>query len=115
MEYSLEHIHHSHLKTFLKKLALVGSRASPDYSPKTKHPNKHSTEKDLKETIHNLKQELQKTTLERDQEAKENKTKIAELNVTLLSIKTKMHEVIEHKKQRQKRIDELEQKIKNQA
>ena len=49
--------------------------------------------------------------VERDNAIEKNRKQIHELNAALLSIKTRMDKFIEHKKDREKRIRELEKKI----
>ena len=61
--------------------------------------------------IHQLEHELEQVKIERDRALEENKEKIHELNIALLSIKTRMENLIEHKREREKRIRELEKKI----
>lgn len=61
--------------------------------------------------IKELEHELGQVRTERDRALGENKEKIHELNLALLSIKTRMEKFIEHKREREKRIRELENKI----
>lgn len=68
-------------------------------------------ENELIGKISSLERELEQARLERDNALEENKQKIHELNIALLSVKTRMEKLIEHKREREKRIRELEKKI----
>ena len=67
-------------------------------------------EKELFEKIGELEHELQLAKQERDNAIEKNRKQIHELNAALLSIKMKMDNFID-KKEREKRIRELEKKI----
>ena len=68
-------------------------------------------EKELFEKIDELEHELQQAKQERDNAIELNRKQIHGLNAALLSIKTRMEKFIENKKEREKRIMELEKKI----
>lgn len=70
-------------------------------------------EKGLLEKIDELEHELQQAKQERDNAIEQNRKQIHELNDALLSIKMRMENLIEHKKEREERIMELEKKIKS--
>ena len=72
-------------------------------------------EKGLFEKIDELEHELQQAKQERDNAIEQNSKQIHELNDALLSIKMRMEAFIEHKKEREERIIELEKKIKGKA
>ena len=75
----------------------------------------NAKENELIGKINSLERELEQARLERDSALEENKQKIHELNIGLLSVKTRMEKLIEHKREREKRIRELEKKINKKA
>ncbi|MAE42582.1 hypothetical protein CMO93_02330 [Candidatus Woesearchaeota archaeon] len=121
-QHSLERINHSQIKDFFRSLCIVGNRYEKKEHPvyenlqhlEKKHFKKPKaiTEKEPKNKMKALEQELQEVKNERDEAVGENRKQIHELNVALLSIKTRMNEILEHKKEREKRVKELEEKIR---
>lgn len=123
---SLEHINPSNLKQFVRKLSIVSSRhankqagINSGYKDKIEQNSKEkklleskNIENALRKRVHDLEQELMHTKEERDAAIDENKSRINELNIALLSVKEKMKEFIEAKKAREKRIRHLENKIR---
>jgi len=108
----------SDLNSHLKKL----SKSSKPSELKTKIDNVLTTEKqilksktskshdeDLKKRIHKLENELKEVTKEKDDAINKNKGQISELTISLLSVKTRLSNFIEEKKERDKK---LERKIK---
>ena len=69
------------------------------------------TERALRTKIQQLEHELQQTRKEKNRALTENRNKINELNIALLSIKTQIKEIIHYKKERDKRLRGLERKI----
>ena len=67
--------------------------------------------KEMFEKIDAMEHELQLAKQERDNAIEKNRKQIPELNAALLSIKMRMDKFIEHKREREKRIRELEKKI----
>ena len=126
MEHALEHINPSQIKDFFRSLCLVSNRYKkkehPVYETLKHLEKKHfktlekkseaAIEKDLEVKINRLERELHQTKKERDKAVGENREQIHELNVSLLSIKTRMNEILEYKRQRERRIRELERKIR---
>jgi|TARA_B100001964_G_scaffold29367_1_gene29964 hypothetical protein len=107
-------ISHSNLKKFVRKLCIVINRSSEKehYADDLGIPLENvSTKEVLKAKIQHLEHELQKTKKEKDNALNENKKKIDELNIALLSIKTQIKEIIHYKKERNKRLRSLEKKI----
>jgi prefoldin subunit 5 len=72
-----------------------------------------SVEKDLKIRIENLEKDLLQARTERDKAVKYNRERIKEINDSLTSIKSKITEVADSKRERTRRLAELEQKISN--
>jgi|TARA_B100001971_G_C17878289_1_gene376765 hypothetical protein len=107
-------ISHTNLKKFVRKLSIVANRSAEkeNYTHDTGIPLKNvSTEKILKTKIQHLEKELEQTKIEKDKALNENKKKIDELNIALLSIKTQIREIIHYKKERNKKLKSLERKI----
>jgi len=115
MELSLEHLDPTQAKRFLRKLCIVRDRKivkqyvahgplenikSPSKQFKAITYHKDHIALELKNKIHELESELQKTKQERDRAVVDNKKQIDELNLALLSVKTKMNEYIEVKKKK---------------
>ncbi|MBN4049132.1 hypothetical protein JYT91_00775 [archaeon AH-315-M20] len=123
-QYPLEHINPSQVKNFFRSLCVVSNRyahkeqavSHRHITKLKKHPKIKESEavieKELEVKINQLEQELHQTKQERDKAVDENKKQIHELNVALLSIKTRMNEILEHKKEREKIVRELERKIR---
>ena len=107
-------ISHTNLKKFVRKLSTITQRSTEkeNYAHDTGMPLKNvSTEKVLKAKIQHLEKDLKQTKIEKDEALNENKKKIDELNIELLSIKTQIKEIIHYKKERNKRLKSLEKKI----
>tara|TARA_Y100000310_G_scaffold264740_1_gene275480 strand:+ start:185 stop:550 length:366 start_codon:yes stop_codon:yes gene_type:complete len=107
-------ISHSNLRKFVRKLYTVINRSSEKehYADDLGIPLENaSTKQVLKTKIQQLEHELQKAKKEKDHALNENKKKIDELNIALLSIKTQIKEIIHYKKERNKRLRSLEKKI----
>jgi len=130
MEYSFEHLDNSQVKRFLKQLCVVINRPKQSHHVVSKPIVKSNLSKkpDLKQTkeliyhdprvedefktrIHFLEEALEKTKQERDNALEENKIQIRELNLALLSIRTRMSEFIKAKNEREKRVEYLEKRI----
>jgi len=125
METFLQDIDSSEIKHFFKHICIVSNnpvRKKRHFDVKKKYvePKKmhelakiqRSAEKELKDNIPNLEYELQHVRKERDKAVGENREQIQELNVAVLSVKTKLHNYIEEKKERARRMKELEEKIR---
>ena len=69
-------------------------------------------ERELLQKIENLENELKIVKGERDEAVELNKERIHELTATLLSVKTRINTFAERKEERERRIKELESKIK---
>ena len=111
---SLEDIDISNLKNFLIKLCVVSSRhAERGFAISHFQAQfENLTENSLRDKIKQLEEDLQKAKEERDRALKENRNRIDELNIALMSIKTRIDEVIKAKKEREARTSYLEAKIK---
>jgi len=111
---SWNEISNSNLKKFVRKLCIVINRSTEKehYADELGIPlDEVSTEKGLKAKIQHLEEELKQTKIDKDKALNENKKKIDELNLALLSIKTQIKEIIHYKKERNKRLKSLEKKI----
>lgn len=116
---SLDNIDPLKVKALFRKLCMVGG----GYAKKEHYihdlgiePKKYEgpytpAERALRVKIQQLEQELQQTRKEKDNALTENKNKISELNIELLSIKTKIKELIHYKKERDRKMRNLEKKI----
>ena len=127
---SLENINPSQINNFFSKLCVISNRYAKKQHDtalfskvrkmhlrkvsklKSKIRVEMATEMELREKIQGLELELQQTRQDRDHALEENKKQIHELNVSLLSIKTRMNEIHDHKKERERRVRELERKIR---
>jgi len=96
----------SNLKNFFKRLCRVSSK----YENKDVSIEK-STKDLLKVRIKQLEDELQEVIEEKNKALKYNRGKINELNFSLLSIKSKVNELLQDRKKRGIRIRSLERKI----
>ncbi|MFH0868496.1 MAG: hypothetical protein V1831_04235 [Candidatus Woesearchaeota archaeon] len=106
MQTSFENINPSNLKNFVRKLSAVSGKypkAKPYKIPET------ATENELRDTIYQLGDELQKTKEERDMAVEDNRNKIDELTNALASVKTTIKDLLEAKKER---VKHLERKIR---
>jgi len=79
----------------------------------TKH-SEEAKEKQFREQIKRLENDLYQARKERDKAKDENKHKIDQLATTVISIKERISNIIRAKMQKEKRINELNQKIDNQ-
>jgi hypothetical protein len=116
---SLENIDPLKVKALFRKLCIVGN----GYAKKEHYihdlgiqPKKYggpytSAERALMAKIQQLEQELQQTRKEKDKALIENRKKVNELNIELLSIKTKIKELIHYKQERDRKLRNLEKKI----
>ena len=107
---TLKHLENKHFKTSENQRFSVPQK-SKRFSREI-NKSEAAIEKELKDKIFQLEHELHQTRQERDKSIGENREQIHELNVSLLSIKTRMNEILEHKKQRERRVRELERKIR---
>ena len=118
---SFDKINPSSLKNLFRKLCMVSNwyakknniNSNLSHSEKVKkHYNLDTaTGKKLKARIQQLEEDLLKTSEERDAALEENRDRIKELEVALLSIKTKIEKMILAKKEKEKRIKYLERDI----
>ena len=107
------------VKNFFKKACIASRKFSGDYSyanevlsePKEDLSKYNPQERVLRKKIQDLEQELKKTKQEKEQAENENRKKIDELNVALSSIKNEIKELIHYKKERNKKLRNLEKKI----
>ena len=125
----LDYIHPSRIKDFFRNICAI----SPRYVKKN-HPiesagsgERHLTvvpvkkykkeslktndANQLKSKINELEEHIEHLTLERDTAIEKNKAKIDDLTLSLLSIKTKVQDLLHLKSMRERRIRELENKI----
>ena len=103
---SLDDIDASNLKNFFRKLSITSSRYG------TEDANLEKATKDiLKARIGQLEEELNKAIEGKNKVLKENRSRINELNFSLLSIKAKMNELLQARRRRDVRIRSLERKI----
>ena len=110
---SLENINSLNIQDFFRKLSVVYNRKiSPRCISRDEISKAVAEEEKLQVKIHNLEEELCKTTWERDRALGENRDKINELNEALVSMKRLIHELLESKKQR---IRHLESKIRREV
>lgn len=70
-----------------------------------------ATESALRQRIQQLEEDLLKTSEERDSALEENKAKIDELRIDLLSLREAVKRIIKSKLAKEKRIRQLEEKI----
>jgi seryl-tRNA(Sec) selenium transferase len=104
---SLGYIEPSQLKIFFRKLCIVSGRyAEEDNYMET------ATKEMLKARVQELEEELQQIREEKDMAVKENKDKINELSLALLSIKTEINELLEAKKEREMKVKGLERRMR---
>ncbi|HJO02252.1 MAG: hypothetical protein QGI89_00695 [Candidatus Woesearchaeota archaeon] len=104
---SLDHTDIANLKNFFRKLCLVSTR----YTKKDKS-TETATKEMLKIRVLELEEEVHKAKEERDKALEENKNKINQLNGALISVKIKMNELLQAKKEKEIRTRNLERKIR---
>ncbi|MAH01808.1 MAG: hypothetical protein QF798_03960 [Candidatus Woesearchaeota archaeon] len=104
---SLDSIDSANLKNFFRKLCLVSTR----YTKKDKYIET-ATKEMLKVRVQKLEEEVHKAKEERDKALEENRSKINQLSGTLISVKTKMNELLQDKKEKAIRTRNLERKIR---
>jgi|TARA_B100001964_G_scaffold244968_1_gene329115 chromosome segregation ATPase len=104
---SLDHINPSDLKNFLRKICIVSSR----HVREDKYLGT-ATKEMLRARVQELEKELRQIREEKDSALKENRDKINELNIDLLSIKTKINELLQAKKEKEMRVKNLEIKLR---
>lgn len=125
----LENIHPSQIKDFFREICKITISQQKKYHQFSHQNIKLQKEKEipfqkykkgkfqsenvdeLKQHIKELEQQLQETKQERDRAIEQNRNKISDLNLALLSIKTKTEELLHIKRQRERRITDLEKKI----
>ena len=125
----LDYIHPSRIKDFFRHICAISPRyvkkshprefASSDERHLTvvpvkkykKESLKTNDANQLKSRINELEERIEHLTLERDTAIEKNKIKIDDLNLALLSIKTKVQDLLHLKSMRERRIRELEHKI----
>ncbi|MBI2523243.1 hypothetical protein HYW19_02550 [Candidatus Woesearchaeota archaeon] len=107
------------IKSFFRKLSAI----SDSYSDKEHYvddfgiqPKKYEgpytkAETPLRERIKQLEEDLLKVSEERDIALEENRKKIDELNITLLSVRETLEKLRKAKERKEKRIRQLEEKI----
>ena len=66
---------------------------------------------ELRQYIQELEEQLREAKQERDSAVQENRARISDLNMALLSVKTKMESYFHAKMERERRIRDLEKKI----
>ena len=71
-----------------------------------------ATKEMLRARVQELEKELRQIREEKDSALKENRDKINELNIDLLSIKTKINELLQAKKEKEMRVKNLEIKLR---
>ena len=99
-------------KSHPKELVNSEQRLPAVFSKKYKKDSlKTDDANQLKARINELEDHIEQLTLERDTAIDKNKAKIDDLNLALLSIKTKVQELLHLKSIRDRRIRELEHKI----
>jgi len=103
---SLDSIDASNLKNFFRKLCIASS------SYENEDTSLENATKDmLKVRVNQLEVELKKEIESKNKVLEENSNKINELNFSLLSIKAKMNELLQARKNRDIRVRSLENKI----
>jgi len=114
---SFNDIHKPQMKNFFKKLVMIthGHSKKERYiagiQPKQYKGAYTKAEKVLRAKIELLEDELSQTSVERDAALEENRRRIDDLNLALLSVKEGMEKLIKSKKQKERRIRQLEEKI----
>lgn len=103
---SFDNINASNLKSFFRKLCSISSRYENEDVILEK-----STKDMLRVRIKQLEEELKKAIEGKNKVLKENRSRINELNFSLLSIKAKLNELLQDRKKRDIRIRSLERKI----
>lgn len=110
---SLENISLSSLKNFLIKLSTASNRhTKKEHIAYSETQFENAAKKELIGRIQQLEKELQQAKEERDKALNENRNDINELGIALLSIKARMNEILEAKKERECKIKQLEAKIR---
>jgi len=71
-----------------------------------------ATKEMLRARVQELEKELRQIREEKDSTLKENRDKINELSIDLLSIKTKINELLQAKKEKEMRVKNLEIKLR---
>ncbi len=104
---SLANINPLYVKNFFRKLCVASSRCvREDKYLET------ATREMLKARVQELEEELQQIREEKDMALKENRNKIDELNLALLSIKTEVNELLQAKKEKEMRFMNLSGRIR---
>ena len=103
---SLDNIDASNLKNFFRKLCSASGRYENE-DASLERANKNI----LKVRIGQLEEELKKAIEGKNKVLRENRSRINELNFSLLSIKAKMNELLQDRKKRDIRVRSLEKKI----
>ena len=125
----LDYIHPSRIKDFFRHICAISSRYVKKNHPREfvnseerhltvipvkkykKESLKTNDANQLKSKISELEEHIEQLTLERDTAIEKNKAKIDDLTLSLLSIKTKVQDLLHLKSMRERRIRELEHKI----
>ena len=96
-------------RNFFRKLCIAYRNLSHDDFPET------DSKEMLKTKIRELEKELKLAREEKDNALSENRNKIDELTVALLSIKTKVNELVQAKREKEKRLRDLSGRIRREA
>lgn len=103
---SFDNSNPSKVKDLFRKICILGHGAeNGNYVPNS------SAEKALRYKIKELENELQQARKEKDKALTENKSRINELSIQLLSVKTGIRELMHYKQERDRRLRSLEKKI----
>tara|TARA_Y100000310_G_scaffold241784_1_gene245864 strand:- start:26787 stop:27200 length:414 start_codon:yes stop_codon:yes gene_type:complete len=116
---SFEGIDKPHINNLFKKLVLIGNGLAKksSYIAKLGIQPKHyegpysKSEEILRAKINELEEDLLKTSEERDAALEENRRRIDDLNLALLSVKEGLGKIISDKRKKEKRIRLIEEKI----
>ena len=116
---SFEGIKTSNAKNLLKKICVItcGSEEKSNFlhdlniEPKSYSGPYTKSEQALKTKIIQLEQDLLKTSHQRDMALEENRRRVDELKMSLISVKETLRKIIRVKSRKDKRIRMLEEKI----
>jgi chromosome segregation ATPase len=116
---SFDNLNSSKIKSFFKKISAI----SDSYSDKEQDISKYGIEAKkfagpynkaeyaLRSRVQELEEQLSKTSEERDSALEENRRRIDQLNITLLSVRENLEKLRKSKERKEKRIRQLEEKI----
>ena len=103
----------------MRKILLVRARKSRtsriDSIKNIKTKNLDMDHEILRQKVDDLEQLLQRTRQERDEAISKNKSQIEELSNALLAIRSRIHVLMDEKKNRELRMKQLEEKIHNRS